>query len=193
MYILSGLYKGRKLIYSPSIRPSLSRVRKMVLDTLMPLIERKQNFKILDAFAGTGAYGFESLSLWGGHCTFLELDKDITKNLKNTINSIGLSTQTQVIVGNSLITINSLANENFDLIFIDPPYEKTFLIRKFLNKLIIHNNINDNTLIVVENSVHNRWDFIPEGFKIIKEKKAASTKFLILIKDVNYIKTEESL
>jgi 16S rRNA (guanine966-N2)-methyltransferase len=180
MYILSGLYKGRKLYYSSNIRPSLSRVRKMVFDTLMPLILKQDNFKILDAFAGTGAYGFEALSMFGGNCTFLDVDKDIIKNLKSTINYINIQDKCQTILGNSLITISSLNNQMFNLIFIDPPYDKTFLIRKFLNKLIINNNINENTLIIVENSIYNRWDFIGENFKIIKDKKAASTRFVIL-------------
>jgi 16S rRNA (guanine966-N2)-methyltransferase len=154
----------------------------MVMDTLMPIIfeDPMESLTILDAFAGTGAYGFEALSIFGGHCTFLELDKHLINNMKETISNIKIMDKTQVILGNSLITISSLHNKYFNLIFIDPPYDKTFLIRKFLNKLIVNGNIDENSYVVVENSIHNRWDFIPDAFDIIKEKKAASSKFLII-------------
>jgi 16S rRNA (guanine966-N2)-methyltransferase len=190
MKILSGVYRGRNLTYSPkfSLRPSLSRIRKMVFDTLMPLIFNKNwnDVKILDCFAGTGSYGFEALSNVGGHCTFLEMEREMIKSIKTTATNININDKTNIIWGNSITSIKKL-NDKFHLIFLDPPYEKTFLITKLLKKLLAQGNIDENSLIIVENSIHNKWNFIPDDFFIIKDKIASSTRFMILKLKVNKI------
>ena len=183
MYILSGIYKGRKLSYSnkSNIRPSLCRVRKMVFDTLVPLVQNKSmnNLNILDAFAGTGALGFEALSMIGGHCTFIEMDKQLWKNLKLTAETIGIPDKIDHLLGNSLTVIKNVTKK-FDLVFLDPPYNDVFLITKLLKKLVSQGNIHENTYIVIENSIYNHWNFIPSAFRIIKDKIMASTRVMIV-------------
>ena len=101
------------------------------------------------------------------------------KSIKNTGNIININDKINVVWGNSLTTIKKF-NEKFDLVFLDPPYEKTFLITKLLKKLMAQGNIDEDSLIVIENSIHNKWNFIPEEFEIIKNKRASSTRFVII-------------
>jgi 16S rRNA (guanine966-N2)-methyltransferase len=183
MYILSGIYRGRKLNYclKAVIRPSLARIRKMVFDTLMPILLDNDVVapNILDGFAGSGAYGYEALSMIGGHCTFIEMDKGLSKDIKTTADDIGINDKVKIHWGNSLTVINKIKTK-FDIVFLDPPYEKTFLITKLLKKMMVNGNIDEKTYIVVENSTHNCWTFVPACFNILKDKIGSSTRFMIL-------------
>jgi 16S rRNA (guanine966-N2)-methyltransferase len=153
----------------------------MVFDTLMPLFynDSINNLHILDAFAGTGALGFEALSMIGGHCTFIEMDKQLWKNLKLTADNIGIGDKINHLLGNSLTVIKNVT-KTFDLVFLDPPYDDVFLITKLLKKLVSQGNIHTNTYIVIENSIYNHWNFIPPAFRVLKDKIMASTRVMIV-------------
>jgi 16S rRNA G966 N2-methylase RsmD len=84
-----------------------------------------------------------------------------------------------VVLGNALVSLKK-TKTYFNIIFLDPPYEKTFLIRKMLRILAENGNIDHKSYIVVENSVYNKWNFIPDYFEVVKDKKAASTRFMII-------------
>ena len=81
--------------------------------------------RVLDAFSGTGAIGFEALSRGAEHVTFIERDKLLQKILAGNIARLGVERNTNVIrtsVANWLSTTDS---DPFDIIFADPPYHDT--------------------------------------------------------------------
>ena len=206
MRINSGLYRGRTLVLEGKgeIRPSLSRVRKIVFDTLSSLRSNQQNIsgdknQFLDIFAGTGAYGFEAMSIFGGQCTFMEIDRSFCNSIKESAKKIGLVDKISIYKGNALVLLNKLVleeipeekKENFlqeekkekflyDIVFLDPPYEKEFLITKALKKLVNNRNVHHNSYIVVETSSYKKLNFLPDYVHIIKEKTTANTRILIL-------------
>jgi len=61
MRIISGRYKGRKLtpVHGREIRPTGGKVREAVFSILARDIPHA---RVLDLFAGTGAFGLEALS-----------------------------------------------------------------------------------------------------------------------------------
>lgn len=61
MRIISGECRGRKLvqIQGRDIRPTSDRVREALFNIIGPSIRGQ---KVLDLFAGTGAFGLEALS-----------------------------------------------------------------------------------------------------------------------------------
>jgi 16S rRNA (guanine966-N2)-methyltransferase len=206
MRINSGLYKGRKLILEGKgeIRPSLSRVRKMVFDTLTPLLVNhpyinKEKMNFLDIFAGTGSYGFEALSIFGGNCTFMEIEKSFCDSIREFGKKIGLKDRIAVYRGNALVLLNKLVLQesqekheevtippqvntqySYDVVFLDPPYDKEFLITKAIKKLVNNGNVGDHSYIVVETSCYKKLNFLPTYVNIIKEKTTANTRILIL-------------
>ena len=75
MRIISGFLKNRRLMLPPACytRPTMDRTREAVFSILSS--QRDFSFSgslILDVFAGSGAYGLESLSRGAKHAFFIE-------------------------------------------------------------------------------------------------------------------------
>ena len=74
--VIAGKFGGRK-IDAPSFdnsrtKPMGERIRNAVFNRVGNELE---GASVLDAFAGTGAVGFEALSRGAAHVTFIERDK----------------------------------------------------------------------------------------------------------------------
>ena len=122
MILLSGKFKGRKLKSPKGVatRPTTSLVRKALFDICKSYIEEA---RFLDLFAGTGAIGLEALSRGASHVTFIDQDREALNCLTENIQILDCAAQTQILRGNSLLIMKKL-KEPFDIIYIDPPYEK---------------------------------------------------------------------
>jgi 16S rRNA (guanine966-N2)-methyltransferase len=83
----------------------------------------------LDLFAGTGAMGLEALSRGAAAATFVELDRQahevVRRNIDATVSGGGRDTD--LIKGDATRVVRSLAlaERRFDLVFFDPPYDRT--------------------------------------------------------------------
>ena len=81
MRIITGACRGRALAAPPGdkTRPTADRVRQALFDMLMhaPWAGRTaiEDAQVLDAFAGTGALGLESLSRGAAGASFIERDR----------------------------------------------------------------------------------------------------------------------
>ncbi|MGE9295032.1 MAG: RsmD family RNA methyltransferase [Puniceicoccales bacterium] len=109
------------------IRPATDYLREAVFSSLGPDIVAEA--RLLDCFAGTGAYGLEALSRGAAHTTFLEQDRAALKCLQANAEAVTKSLakdapeSTRVITGDVFARLKtSLNGEQFDLIFADPPY-----------------------------------------------------------------------
>ena len=70
--ITGGDWRGRRLDVPPGIRPTTELARKAAFDILGEAI---RGARVLDACAGSGAYGLEALSRGAAHATFVEADR----------------------------------------------------------------------------------------------------------------------
>lgn len=73
---------------------------------------------VLDLFAGTGALGLEALSRGAARATFVENDYKALECLKQNLKNIDNAKILKADVHKLDIS------EKYDLIFIDPPYDK---------------------------------------------------------------------
>ena len=125
MKILTGRLRGRSIQFRPNphLRPTSDRARKAVFDMLQGQIEGKY---VLDLFSGTGAMGFEALSQGAARVVFVEIDKAQSKKIEDDLRRLGLEGEGRVIAYDALTAIRQLSKKDgrFDLIFLDPPYEK---------------------------------------------------------------------
>ena len=123
MKILTGSLRGQKILFSPvvSLRPTADKVRKAIFDSLQGQVEGAE---ILDLFSGTGALGFEALSLGAKHVTFVEADPALAGEIKEHLSRLGLEGNAAVFNQDALKTLRGLSEKNahFDLVFLDPPY-----------------------------------------------------------------------
>src|SRR5258708_24938863 len=80
--IAGGVFKGRRLEVPPGIRPSTELARKAAFDILG---DEVLGARVLDAAAGSGAYGLEALSRGATYVTFVESDRKVLAVLEKNI------------------------------------------------------------------------------------------------------------
>jgi 16S rRNA (guanine966-N2)-methyltransferase len=183
MRILAGHFKG-KILAAPAgmtTRPSSVRLRQALFDMLMhaPWAGRAavENASVLDGFAGTGALGLEALSRGAAHGCFVEQDRAALHILKRNIAACGVAPNAEILAGDFL-TLN--LRGPFDLIFLDPPYEKN-LIDRALNIILAKKLAAPGALIVAESSSSENINFPGEilaarahGAGVLRFLRAAS-------------------
>lgn len=124
--IIGGLWRGRKIHFRPSLhlRPTLDAVRETLFNWLMFDIH---DASCLDAFAGSGALGFEALSRGAGFVTFIERERDVCVELKKHIQDLDARSRSLVIHDSALHVLQKPAKHQFKFVFLDPPFEKGLL------------------------------------------------------------------
>jgi len=188
MRIISGTSKGRKLITPKrySIRPTSDRVKESLFNILGGEVEGKV---VLDLFAGTGNLGIEALSRGAMRVIFVEKGRQALRLIQSNLNQFGLADRSDIIPKDVSRAIGILKQreECFDLILMDPPYEKG-LIQRTLMKLHTHPIYHTGSMLVIE---HNRREPLPRilyGWNLIRQQKIGDTLLSFLILPVGEIK-----
>ena len=162
MIVTGGKYKGRK-IQAPDekiTRPTLSKVRQSVFNTLFSLIGDFEGKSFLDLSGGSGIMGLEAISRGFDEVTVFEKNPKVAQILKKNYSTLGLKPNLKI--GDSLKLLEKL-DKKFDVIYIDPPYysgvyEEVFeLLGKYTQPT---------TIIIAEHSEALNIN----GFDLIKEK-----------------------
>jgi 16S rRNA (guanine(966)-N(2))-methyltransferase RsmD len=184
MRIIGGEYRSR-IIDMPKgaqIRPTQDRVREAVFNVLADVHGKR----VLDLFAGSGAYGLEAISRGAGHATFVENNSRCLETIKSNIESLRVpEAKCAVLRSSAYMALSRLENdgERFDLIFIDPPYHKD-MAKKCLRYIDYYDILSPLGLIVAE---HFRTDSLEDEFNTIipeKERRYGDTVITIFRKSV---------
>ena len=78
--------------------------------------------KVLDAFAGSGSLGLESLSRGASYATFIERDRQASQILQENIKSLVTNDRAEVLNMGLNTFIDKNSEKKYDVIFTDPPY-----------------------------------------------------------------------
>ncbi len=124
--IIGGQWKRTKLPVAdrPGLRPTPDRVRETLFNWLG---QDLSGWRCVDAFAGSGALGFEAASRGAAEVAMLERDGVLVRHLQATQQRLGAST-VQVERGDALGWLARAAPESFDLVFLDPPFDDPRLL-----------------------------------------------------------------
>lgn len=173
MNITGGKFNGRKVTAPEEkvTRPTLSKTRESVFNVLFSIMDFEGK-TFLDLFAGSGIMGLEALSRGFENCLCIEKNQKTAKILKENYKSLGL--EPDLIIGDSLKILQKL-NQNFDVIYIDPPYLSGFY-ENCLKTINDNNLLSKDGVIILEHS--EAIDF--QGFHLIKQK-TYSQKFLTFL------------
>lgn len=120
--IIGGQWKRSPLPVpvAAGLRPTPSRVRETLFNWLGHDLS---GWRVLDAFAGSGALGFEAASRGAQEVWLLEREPALAKSLKATLAKLS-ATQVQVAQADALSWMRQVVRQAaFDLVFIDPPFE----------------------------------------------------------------------
>ncbi len=118
--IIAGTLRGSRIDVSDSdgLRPTSDRVRETLFNWLAPMIEGS---RCLDLFAGTGALGIEAISRGADKCTFIERDRDLARQLEETLSRLKVG-NARVVNADAMSWLRQPA-QAFDLVFLDPPFD----------------------------------------------------------------------
>lgn len=122
MRIIAGTHRGKKLVeyFNPQTRPTTDRVKENVFNLLQNHLDL-HGVRVLDLFAGTGAYGIECLSRGAGFVHFNDHDAQAVQVIKKNLGHIWQNCQ---VTQKDYLEV--LARADYDLIFLDPPYASDF-------------------------------------------------------------------
>lgn len=123
--IIGGQWKRSKLPVAdkPGLRPTPDRVRETLFNWLG---QDLGGWRCLDAFAGTGALGFEAASRGAKAVTLVESDAALAAQLRATQERLGAQVA-RVQRGDGLLMLQRCALASLDLVFLDPPFDQTAL------------------------------------------------------------------
>lgn len=173
MRIIAGLGKGRKLFSPPSItRPTSDRAREGLFSSLISTFGTLDGLHFLDLFAGSGAVGVEALSRGAGLVESVESNSESAqvceKNFALLLNQPNLG-KFKVHETSTFEYINHLANKQFEIIFLDPPYDVSNTeIEKILKKIVSSNLLGKFGVIAIERDAKGAAFTWPDGLQEVK-------------------------
>ena len=170
--IISGKYKGRKFEFLPSndLRPTPDRLRETLFNWLGQVIDRKT---CLDLFSGTGSLGLESLSRGAQKVTFEHFEK-----LKGYVKKLDAIEDISIINKDVFAWLDE-ANDEFDLIFVDPPFYEQ-LAEKVLLKIKPKSLLAKSGNIYLEVEKDLDLSFLEKNWEVIKETNSGRKQYLLL-------------
>src|SRR5437867_6706855 len=122
MRIIAGIAKGMQLAVprGGNVRPTSDRVRGAIFSSLGAHVV---GARVLDLYAGTGAFGLEAASRGAEAVTFVEQSTEaIQKTIAGLQRNRGVRCEFEVLRGDVASQLRRLTGP-FSLIFADPPYE----------------------------------------------------------------------
>jgi 16S rRNA (guanine966-N2)-methyltransferase len=133
MRVIAGSAGGIRLaVPKRGVRPTMDRVKAAIFSSLGDAVVEA---RVLDLFAGSGALGIEALSRGASCVVFVEEDQQSVEIIEGNLGKTKLKGRVRQQDVFDFLRHASGA-EMFDIIFADPPYEKTKDGERFTEKLL---------------------------------------------------------
>ena len=128
MRIIAGRHRGLVLAGpegAATTRPTAERVRGAVFNLLVNgwLGDVVAGARVLDLFAGTGAFGLEALSRGAAHATLVDHDRAACALIGRNARRMGVEGQITVLCRDATRLADN-PGRGHDLVFLDPPYRR---------------------------------------------------------------------
>ncbi len=119
--LIGGQWKRSKLPVpaAPGLRPTPDRVRETLFNWLG---QDLAGWRVLDAFAGSGALGFEAASRGAAPVLLLELAPALVASLQASRQRLGAE-RLQVQRADALAWMGRAPAASFELVLLDPPFD----------------------------------------------------------------------
>ncbi|MEO0576703.1 MAG: 16S rRNA (guanine(966)-N(2))-methyltransferase RsmD [Pseudomonadota bacterium] len=118
--IIAGQWRSRRLRVADleGLRPTGDRVRETLFNWLSPHLP---GARVLDAFSGSGALGFEALSRAAAHATLIDNQAQCVATLEDNVRVLGANA-TVIRADVRRWLRDSAVSAPFDVVFVDPPF-----------------------------------------------------------------------
>lgn len=183
--IIAGMWRRTPLTVSDAmgLRPTGDRIRETLFNWLMFFFGDLANRSALDMFAGSGALGFEFASRGGQRVLMFEKNTAAHALLKATQEKLNAN-QIELVRGDVLSLLPN-RDEQFDIIFIDPPFALNYH-EKAIKAALTH--LKTNGVIYIESQ--SEWDcqelFEQLHLEVVREGHSGAVAYrLAKIKDLH--------
>src|SRR4051812_39734383 len=180
MRVIAGSAGGIRLdVPKKGVRPTMDRVKAAIFSSLGDAI---MGARVLDLFAGTGALGIEALSRGAASAVFVEENQAAARTIEG--NFVRTSLRGQIRRQEVFTFLEaSGTKESFDIVFADPPYEKTKSGGEFTRLLLDNQQLADllvpSGIFVLEKRPDERL-FSSGLWRIVRAKTYGATEVLFL-------------
>lgn len=125
--IIGGKWKGKKIFFDliDDLRPTPDRAKETLFNWLG---QDLSEMYCLDLFSGTGALGLEAFSRGAKKVTFVEKNKKYLQKIKKVYLEMSEKKDCDFFCSECLEWVkNNNSQTKYDLIFIDPPFNKNLI------------------------------------------------------------------
>jgi 16S rRNA (guanine966-N2)-methyltransferase len=184
MRITGGQAKGRTLATpkGDSIRPTSDQVKEAIFNIIGHDLT---GFLVLDLFAGTGNLGLEALSRGALTAVFVDKSRQSINLIRKNLSICGFEKAGIILrrdLNKGIANISLPGNNTFDLVFLDPPYEKGFL-HKILKDLAQSKVLAPFARVLAESRKNVELPDSIERIKIEKKRTYGDTSISLYIKN----------
>ncbi len=178
MRVITGSARGRKLktLEGNDVRPTTDKVKEAVFSVLQFDIEGR---RVLDLFAGSGQLGIEALSRAAASAVFVDCSKRSIAVVNDNLASTSLAENARVVMSDSIGFLSACRDE-FDIVFLDPPYA-TGLLQSALAK--VGSVMSDYAVAVCEHPTDEKLPDSAPGLTLAKRYKYGKTTVSVYRKD----------
>jgi len=173
MRIISGRFKG-KVIHAPKnlpVRPTTDQAKEGLFNILRNWYDF-EDLKVLELFAGTGNMSYEFASRGVAHVTAVDRHYGCVKFIQEQFRGMGIVGEVKKSDAGKFL---SRASQQWDIIFMDPPYGMPGLdqlVRQALERKLLGKQ----GVLILEHPSQESYTTVP-GFA--EERKYGSSVFSI--------------
>ena len=181
MRIITGKAKGIKLktLEGNETRPTAERVKEAVFSMLQFDIEGRS---VLDLFSGSGQMGLEAISRGAASAVLIDRSREAIKIIEENARKTKLIDQCKIVNSDALEYLKRTRNDQFDIIFLDPPYASG-LYAPVLKALLHANCLKKNTIIVLESDIDDlisKDSELSSAFEVKKSSRYSKTVITLI-------------
>ena len=165
--IVAGDLRGRRLRVpeAPGLRPTSDRVRQALFNILG---QRLPGGRVLDAYAGSGALGFEALSRGADEAVFIESGRLASDAIRENARALGIADRCRLVQGDAVALLRGRRVEGpFAWVFADPPWADG-AGPHFLEALVVSGVLPSGASIVLERDTQSDPAQPPQGWALTR-------------------------
>lgn len=179
MRVISGTARGRKLtsFQGDNIRPTADRVKESLFSIINSNFGPLDEIAVLDLFSGTGNLGIEALSRGAANAVFVDENPRSINILRKNIDLCGFADRADVLQASAEYGIKLLSKKGkkFNLVFLDPPYNKGF-VDKTLQEIARAGILEEATIVIAEHSLREIPAEKYDGLSLTDRRKYGDTE-----------------
>ena len=176
MRVISGIRRGKKLLSfeGEHIRPTTDRVKEAIFNLIQGQVD---NAMVYDAFSGSGALAVEAISRGAEFAVCTDVDLRSIDIIRKNFEGCSFFDKCDIINSSACSYLEN-TDKTFDLVFMDPPYNKG-LVTPALEVIARRNILSKDGIVVIErDGVEDAFDHA--GFSIEKERSYGRTVITVL-------------